>query len=62
MWFGEFSADRHKIGKITPDGTVTEFTVPVGNATVNAVVTGPDGNLWFTHGSVSRETTTESRA
>jgi streptogramin lyase len=54
VWFGEFSADRHKIGKITPDGTATEYTVPVGNATVNAVVTGPDGNLWFTHGGAAR--------
>jgi streptogramin lyase len=54
VWFGEFSSDRHKIGKITPTGMVTEYTVPVVNATVNAVTTGPDGNLWFTHGSASR--------
>jgi streptogramin lyase len=46
MWFAD--ASLNKIGKITPTGTVTEFTVPTSNAGVNDIVTGPDGNLWFT--------------
>src|SRR5258706_12389247 len=46
MWFTEASAG--KIGRITPDGTISEFFVggwPYG------IVAGPDGNLWFTQPS-----------
>jgi virginiamycin B lyase len=46
-WFTETFAPAGgtKIGHITPQGAVTEFTVPQA-ATSNT--TGPDGNLWFT--------------
>jgi streptogramin lyase len=57
MWFTEYGADR--IGRIAPDGTITEFsagiTPPSGPAASDfsdsaphSIVTGPDGNLWFT--------------
>src|SRR5262249_32973559 len=45
FWFTEFNAAR--IGRITPAGVVTEFTVPVGSGPLD-VVSGPDGNLYFT--------------
>jgi virginiamycin B lyase len=41
--------DKSLVGRITPSGTVTEFSagIPVG-AEINELVVGPDGNLWFT--------------
>jgi uncharacterized delta-60 repeat protein len=42
LWFTEPGA--FKIGKITPLGTVTEFSTPPARA----ITSGPDGNLWFT--------------
>jgi virginiamycin B lyase len=32
------------IGRITPDGQITEFPIPW---TAAVIITGPDGNLWF---------------
>jgi streptogramin lyase len=46
LWFAEFDAD--KVGRITPSGTITEFTPPTANSGSMDIVTGPDGNLWFT--------------
>ncbi len=41
--------ERSGIGRITPAGTVTEFSagIPAGTS-INDLVVGPDGNLWFT--------------
>lgn len=53
MWFTEPGAGR--IGLITPDGRLSEFTV---SASPLGIVAGPDGNLWFTSdGHISRMTT-----
>ena len=53
LWFTELFGNR--IGRITPDGKVTEFPLitphsyPAGITTgPNSIVAGPDGNLWFT--------------
>ncbi|TPW08607.1 MAG: hypothetical protein FD127_4347, partial [Acidimicrobiaceae bacterium] len=43
MWFAEYNVG--KIGRITPDGQITEFTVG-GRPTDLAL--GADGNVWFT--------------
>jgi len=52
MWFTEPSANR--IGLITPEGNVSEF--PVSRPPI-AIVSGRDGNLWFTStGFVSKMT------
>src|SRR5258706_4936915 len=45
LWFTEYAANR--IGRITPNGVVTEFVVP-GVGAPFAITAGPDGNLWFT--------------
>jgi uncharacterized delta-60 repeat protein len=54
VWFTEFNAvtasGGGKIGRITPDGQVTEFETPY--AAVRTMVAGPDGNLWFTQNNV----------
>ncbi|MGY2897014.1 virginiamycin B lyase family protein [Deinococcus sp. UYEF24] len=46
LWFTEPGAN--KIGRITPTGVVTEFTVPTPNANPAEIVSDSDGNLWFT--------------
>src|SRR5438445_12164715 len=45
MWFVEQSAS--KIGRITPDGAVTEFPISNGGPPLD-VTAGPAGSLWFT--------------
>jgi len=43
-WFTE--ADGRKIGRITPQGVVTEFPDPE-RASPGSIAAGKDGNLWF---------------
>jgi hypothetical protein len=52
VWFAAFAAPG-RIGRITPGGTVTEFTGGVtpgfsANSQPVDITPGPDGNLWFT--------------
>ena len=44
MWFSETAAG--KIGRITPDGDISEFSPPSGRPA--AIAAGPDGTIWFT--------------
>jgi len=44
VWFTE----AQKIGRLTPDGTFTEFPVGDVAARPSDIAAGPDGNLWFT--------------
>jgi uncharacterized repeat protein (TIGR01451 family) len=46
VWFTEQTGN--KIGRLTPQGTVTEFAVPTENAGPGELTGGPDGNVWFT--------------
>ena len=47
LWFtGALSL----IGRITPQGQITEFKIPGSNPGL-AITAGPDGNLWFTQAS-----------
>jgi streptogramin lyase len=52
LWFTERQAN--KIGRITTDGTITEYTVPTANAGPYGITSGPDGALWFTENNVSK--------
>jgi virginiamycin B lyase len=53
VWFTE--VDRGPgIGRITPEGVITEFTIPTRNAGPLEITTGPDGYLWFTEAHVNR--------
>jgi uncharacterized protein (TIGR03437 family) len=45
LWFTESAAN--KIGKITPAGAVTEYSL-APNTVPSGITAGPDGNLWFT--------------
>jgi hypothetical protein len=49
LWVTEFNAS--KIGRLTPSGTITEFSVP---STPTAITAGADGSLWFTERYVNR--------
>jgi streptogramin lyase len=44
LWFTEYFTGN--IGRITPNGIVTEF--PLGEPNPTNITSGPDGNLWFT--------------
>ena len=47
LWFTE--DDGNRIGRITPGGIVTEFSVGItAGAGPAGIAAGPDGNLWFT--------------
>jgi streptogramin lyase len=56
VWFNCYRFTYHRglvrravIGRMTPQGVVTEFTagIPAG-AAIRDLVAGPDGNVWFT--------------
>jgi len=46
LWFTE--TNFNKIGRITPAGGITEFTIPTASSFPFGITAGPDGNLWFT--------------
>jgi virginiamycin B lyase len=46
LWFTEFIGN--KIGRITPTGIVTEYTIPTAQSQPSGIASGPDGNIWFT--------------
>jgi virginiamycin B lyase len=51
LWFTEYGGQgtsSHKIGRITPEGTVTEYTLPTSSAVPYVITLGPDGALWYT--------------
>ncbi|HEV3303374.1 MAG TPA: hypothetical protein VG055_27225, partial [Planctomycetaceae bacterium] len=45
VWFSEY--DGNEIGRISPNGSITEFGGLAANALPESITTGPDGNLWF---------------
>src|SRR5262249_11437161 len=45
LWFAESTADR--IGRITPQGTITEYEPPY-ESHPQGIAVGADGNLWYT--------------
>jgi streptogramin lyase len=55
VWFTEVVGSR--VGKVTPEGRVTDFSTGSGISTDSrpwSIATGPDGNLWFTEESGRR--------
>ncbi|HEY0755326.1 MAG TPA: hypothetical protein VGD98_15310 [Ktedonobacteraceae bacterium] len=45
LWF---SANRPaELGRITPSGQITTFTLPDPANISGGITSGPDGNLWF---------------
>ena len=40
--------DGNRVGRITPDGKVTEFAIPSQAGSPINIAVGPDRNIWFT--------------
>ena len=49
IWFA--AGNSKTIGKITPDGTFTDYESP--NISPRVITSGPDGNLWFSGSGAS---------
>jgi virginiamycin B lyase len=52
LWFTLDGSDSSRIGRITPSGTITLFTLPSPSNDylyMSGISAGPDGNLWFTY-------------
>jgi virginiamycin B lyase len=47
FWFTEVNANR--IGKITPQGAITEYSLPLNGYEPRSIANGPDDTLWFTY-------------
>jgi virginiamycin B lyase len=43
-----------KIGRITPNGVITEFDIPTPDSGPRALAAGPDGNVWFSEFKASK--------
>jgi virginiamycin B lyase len=43
-----------KVGRITPDGAITEVLLPTADAYPVGITTGPDGNLWVAESYVNK--------
>ncbi len=48
LWFTE--PEQSRIGRITPAGQITEFTLP-SRVTPSSIVAGSDGRIWFSEWS-----------
>lgn len=51
IWFAEYAGNR--IGRLTPGGLLTEFTVPTTSSLAD-LTAGRDGAIWFTEESAGR--------
>jgi len=45
LWYTHLG--DHAIGRITPDGSVTEFPIQIPILDLYGITTGPDGNIWI---------------
>jgi virginiamycin B lyase len=45
LWFTE--AEANKVGKITPQGDITEYDLPERGMSPRSITVGPDGNIWL---------------
>ena len=53
LWYVDSAA--HLIGRITPDGSITEFSTGLtALSEPSAITKGPDGALWFTEAAAGR--------
>jgi hypothetical protein len=64
LWFTIDNSGADAIGRITPDGSFTQFAVPPGPGNhslvfTNQITAGADGNLWFTAGDLIGRVTTD---
>jgi streptogramin lyase len=49
LWFTDLSGAEPAIGRVSPDGQITEFREGLAaDSTIIDIAAGPDGNVWFT--------------
>jgi hypothetical protein len=46
IWYTNYSANA--IGRLTPTGVITQYTLPVSGSQPSGITVGSDGALWFT--------------
>jgi streptogramin lyase len=51
LWFTELNGMTNAIGRITPNGTITEYPIQGSSDTITV---GPDNNIWFLDGGVEK--------
>jgi virginiamycin B lyase len=51
---GTIAAPGNKVGRITPEGVITEWTLPNPGSRPLGITAGPDGNVWFAEQSGNR--------
>jgi virginiamycin B lyase len=57
LWFTYTATDgKGRIGRVTTDGVMAEFTLPVGAGVPGPITEGPDGALWFVDGNATTGT------
>ena len=56
LWFVDVIGS---IGRITTDGTITEYPLPSSYGLATSITSGPDGALWFTSGEEIGRITTD---
>ncbi|MEK7594901.1 MAG: putative Ig domain-containing protein [Patescibacteria group bacterium] len=47
LWFAQNSGTISQIGRITTDGTITEYSLAAGVDASGGITSGPDGALWY---------------
>ena len=52
LWFVEKFGNN--IGRITTNGTITEYPIPTARSAPWAIGPGPDGGLWFTEAATNK--------
>ena len=56
VWFTEVSYagnNSYGVGRIAPQGIITELAGPVPGSVPGGIAAGPDGNLWFTEDPIA---------
>jgi streptogramin lyase len=48
MWFTEQNQQTPRVGRITPAGEITEFSIKATAPALAGITAGPDGKEWFT--------------
>ena len=51
---GSRNTGRVRIGRITPDGVIKEFPLPLAGSGPYGITPGPDGSIWFTENGGGR--------
>ena len=52
VWYSVLGAER--VGRVTPSGQVTEYTIPTPYSPVQRLTAGPDGNIWFAENGANK--------